>query len=206
MDTPLEEKICNELIELSPKFFEYFVSKEYLIISDKFMLQPFYELGARISDFLHLTGLNTNLTFNEFFNKCFSGKILPCDFSLSSYTELGHNKQSIKYKMKHLPDIIGIFSKDIRIKEDFKYGHVECELATTEGTFTLCFKKYSSLYRPYSLLHHNLLDLETSVSPELILSKDKGKDYYETIVKGDKDKINKYYLLIKDKLSPELTR
>ncbi|MDR0846128.1 MAG: hypothetical protein LBN08_01300 [Lactobacillales bacterium] len=63
-----EEKVLQKIILGAKIYQEYFVEKEYLIVADKFKNRH-YEIDAKESNFLHLTGVKSKLRPVDFFLK-----------------------------------------------------------------------------------------------------------------------------------------
>ena len=75
MDKTFKERVKLQLISSAKVYFEHLVCMDYLVYSKKFRHQKFYLVSAQKDNFLHLTGVRTNLKANEFFKKCFEGTI-----------------------------------------------------------------------------------------------------------------------------------
>lgn len=68
--------ICNGAKTYKTVFLDY----EYEVTSEAFSFQKSYIISATKSNFLHLTGVNTNLTAKQFFEKALNKTLSLDDF------------------------------------------------------------------------------------------------------------------------------
>lgn len=81
-------------------------------------------MSAHEDNYLHLTGVHTNLGASAFFQKCYDGTLEESDFDFNkdgqSESEV---KGSVRRKINALGAIMGIFSGGTIAEEDFRiYG------------------------------------------------------------------------------------
>ena len=148
-------------------------------------------------NYLHLIGIHTCLTPDDFFDKCYTNTLTEDDFD---FTKLNQSEKSVKgsvrEKISVLPLMVNLFEQKLMAENNFKKNRVECAFATCDGQCTLGFV---SAGRPKSLLKGNELNADSSRDVELIFRKPRSSSnsYYE-LVYGEKEKIIKYHKYIKD--------
>ena len=128
--------ICGGARQYKAVFLDY----EYEICSKAFSAQGSYIISATKSNFLHLTGVNTNLTAEQFFDKAFDRSLTVDDFD---FCKKGQSekivKGSVRRKVEFLPCLARIFSATTLVEEGFEKGRISCTLAVSEDSFTLGF-------------------------------------------------------------------
>ena len=75
MQKSFKERVKEETITNSRLFKEFFVDYEYLICSDVFEKNPYYIIGAHVSNYKHLIGVSSEIAAEEFFNKSINGEL-----------------------------------------------------------------------------------------------------------------------------------
>ncbi|MCD8194876.1 MAG: PBECR4 domain-containing protein [Coprobacillus sp.] len=186
-------QVCNEVIRLSKLFDNYFVKYVYLIASPHFKKQRYYQISASEKNFLHLTGVKTDLDSYTFFIKCLYGILTIDDFDYYPNVENAHTKADIKEKLHNLNKAIGLFSSDVLFfQEGYSKNHINCAFITSEGTFTIGFIDNKGLLFPNTILNRNKTDLDSITSDFVILRKLKGQRQFDTIVYGNQKQINEY--------------
>lgn len=131
-----------------------------IISSDLFNSSKKYILRFYKTNFLHLTGVKTNLTAEDFFNKCLYNTITEDDFDCDSTNEI---KGFVRQKIKHLINFNSIFAQKLFVQEDFVKGKVSCNIATTNGDCTIGFIDAKYCYRPRTILDKNHLDKQKNI-------------------------------------------
>ena len=106
------------------------------------------------TNFLHLSGVETNLSPKDFYEKCFSGQIGYDEF----WESPKKNKSTIKKKLIHLVSIDSFFDAELFVQEEFEKGLVRCFVATSNGQCTLGFVDAKYYVRPNTILDNNHLD------------------------------------------------
>lgn len=132
---------------------------------------------AKEDNFLHLTGVITNLSPKDFYNKCISGNLLESDFDIGSKQRKG----SIRRKINVLSDAMNLFvaGKKIVVEEKFVKNKVVCSFARSDNTCTLGFILENNA-KPKTLLKGNELINITYVG--LIVEKDIYSDKVKRVV------------------------
>lgn len=199
-----KSRVCSTAIRYSRIYHSQYVSFDYLIFSDAFHNQPYYIISAEKSNYLHLIGVSTNLSPNEFFEKCFNGTLCESDFELSSH---GHDakesKGSIRRKIKALPYIDKLISCSSLIEENFQKNAVSCAIASSDGLCTLGFAATPKA-RPKTLLIGNELNISKASSIKIILKKSRLEKLFDNVQSGEIGEIIPYYDIVKDMLGEEL--
>ena len=80
MQKSFKERVKEETITNSRLFKDFFVDYEYLICSDVFEKNPYYIIGAHVSNYKHLIGVSSEISAEEFFNKSINGELKEEDF------------------------------------------------------------------------------------------------------------------------------
>ena len=105
-------------------------------------------------NFLHLTGVETNLQSKEFYDKCVSGCINADDF----WDSPKKNKSTIRKKLAHLVHVDSYFEQEFLVQEDFAKNTIRCIVATTDGKCTIGFIDARYYAAPNTILDKNCLD------------------------------------------------
>lgn len=145
--------IKQHLIDSAQSYFK--LLNIYVVIECKeFINQEKYMLRFFKDGFLHLTGLETKLSKNDFFEKCLTGTIEASDFSYGPKRD----KKTVKRKLKALLNISPMFMKKIMVQEFFNKNKIECKIATSDGKCTIGFVDAKKYLRPKTILANNHLD------------------------------------------------
>lgn len=188
---PFKTRVRNEIVSNAILYKEYFLEYDYLIYSEKFVNSKYYIVSASKDNYRHLTGVQTELSGNDFFDKCLDGSITEDDFSFKKkYQDEKTVKGSVRRKINMLPLIKDLFSSDIRIEEDFVKNSIRCSFATGNQQCTVGFI-VAGKARPMTLLKGNELDDEKAVGIGCILRKSRKSDMFSEIVVGNKQSIEK---------------
>lgn len=153
MEQSFKTKVKNQLIEAANNYSKL-LNIEILISSEYFSHGKEYVLRFYKSNFLHLTGVKTELKADNFFNKCFDGTIDENDFDCDSQKEI---KGFVRQKLKHLLYIDTIFSQKLKFQENFKKGTISCSIASSDDNCTIGFADAKYYLRPQTLLDKNHL-------------------------------------------------
>ena len=152
-----KENVLEAICDGAQKYKRFFLDYEYQITSSAFTENKSYVISATKSNFLHLTGVNTNLTASEFFEKALGKTLSVDDFD---FCKKGQNEKNVKgcvrSKVKFLPDIEKILSATTLVEEKFVKNKISCTFAVSENSFTLGFIACPKC-RPKTLLKGNRL-------------------------------------------------
>lgn len=154
MNNSFKATVRKQLIEAS-KSYSKLLDVKISIFSEHFEFSNQYTLRFYKTNFLHLTGVKTSLSAEEFFEKCFNKSIVEQDFDCDSTKE---TKGIVRQKMKHLVKIGDIFNKKLLFQEKFEKGKVACVIATTNGECTVGFVDAKYCVRPKTILDKNHLN------------------------------------------------
>ena len=80
--TSFKTRVKEIAITESKKYKDVFVDHQYLIYSKGFKKRDYYILSAEKDNFLHLVGINTDLSAASFFDKCYDGTLIEDDLIL----------------------------------------------------------------------------------------------------------------------------
>ncbi len=200
-----KERVKNAAIENAFLYKDIFIKYEYLVCSKAFE-QGYHIIKADKGNYLHLIGIHTNLTPDDFFDKCVADgerQLTEADFD---FDKPGKDEKSVKGSVREkivvLPNMINMFQYKLFAEDKFKKNKVACAFATTDNVFTLGFVAAG---RPKSLLKGNALDKSKQKEVDLIFRKERSSSSrYEELVYGDKQSINKYKKFIEDLVSVDL--
>lgn len=160
--------LLERLIKCSQDYFEHLVEFDYLIYSTKFKSNKCYTISAKEDNYLHLTGVLTQLSASEFFKRCKNGTLSCDDFELGSSS----NKGSIRRKMSILENAIKVFTQEnIIVEENFHKNNISCSFASTDGSCTLGFILAKNA-KPRTLLKGNVIKEPIETDLLLKISKD----------------------------------
>ena len=150
--------IVQYLIE-SAKAYSELLSSEIILESDEFVNQKIYRMHFFRSNFLHLTGVVTALSANDFFDKCLLGTITLKDFNFRDRKD----KTTIKRKLKHLININKFFLNKIMVQESFTKNGIECKIGTSDDKCTIGFINNRFYFVPKTILANNHLDIDKKI-------------------------------------------
>ena len=131
----------------------------YKIKSSYFSLREEYSIRFHEGNFLHLTGVKTKLSPNDFFKKAITKELTVNDFDCDSTHSL---KGTVREKIKNLKHIDSFFEECVCVQEKFERGKVFCLVASSNGKFTLGFTGGINL-SPMTLLNKNQIKAEMAI-------------------------------------------
>lgn len=185
-----KERVRNECIKHAKGYYDNFIRYEYLICSRAFK-EGYHLVKADKGNYLHLTGVHTHLTAEEFFDKCYSQELEEADFDFIKPNKTETSvKGAVRDKIIALPDMINLFDKALLAEDDFKKNRVKCAFATSDNRCTLGFIKEG---RPKSLLRGNELNSSKMKKVDLIFRKPRSSEgLFKEKIYGDIDAIVAY--------------
>ena len=145
--------IKQALIDSAQSYFKL-LNCDIIIKSTNFVQSNSYILKFFKTNFLHLTGLKTSLSTEDFFLKCYAGTIIESDYSLGP----NNDRKTVKRKLKNLISIGDFFKNEIMVQETFIKNQIVCKIATSDGKCTLGFVDAKYYLRPKTILANNHLD------------------------------------------------
>lgn len=166
-----KERVRKELLVAAKDYKRNFVDVDYLLYSRSFRYQRLYVVSAKEDNFLHLTGVGTDLSAQHFFEKCLDGTLAEEDFEIGDKMQKG----SIRRKMSVLPQAMSLFSSyPLYVEEQFQKNRISCSFAstTTAKVCTVGFTK-TKLSKPQTVLKGNYL--KNPVAVELLLKKESSR-------------------------------
>lgn len=187
-----KERVKETLISYAQDYKAYYVNYEYLLCSKAFSRNAYYIVSAHEDNYLHLTGVHTNLTASTFFQKCYDGTLEENDFDFHKNSQNEREvKGSVRRKINALPDIIGLFSDSTIAEEDFVKNRIRCTLATSNTNVTLGFTVVVKA-KPMTLLKGNELDSTKSQTLDLVLRKTSEESNFQEILAGNQTILKEY--------------
>lgn len=155
--TSFKTNVLTQIIKGARVFQDVFIDYEYEIFSNAFKKQKTYIISASKTNFLHLTGVNTSLSAEDFFNKALNKTLTESDFDFVKKNQSEKSvKGSVRRKVKFLSDLDKIFMNNPLAQESLVKNRISCSLATSENTFTIGFIACPKC-RPNTLLKGNEL-------------------------------------------------
>ena len=175
------------------------IGYEYLVCSSAFA-NGYHIIKADKGNYLHLLGVHTTLSAEQFFERCKSGTLTENDFDFIKPNQDEKSvKGSVRKKIQVLPQMVRMFECQLLAEDDFKKNHVECAFATSDNKFTLGF---ASSGRPKSLLKGNELDKSKYRDVDLVFRKVRSSgQLYVDLYYGKREDIVKYQEQIKGLLA-----
>ncbi len=185
-----KERVKEEAIANAKIYESNFVQYEYLICSKAFE-DGYHVIKSDQGNYLHLIGIHTELTADDFFKKCIQGKLEESDFDFVKPNKSEKSvKGSVREKIKVLPLIGELFSQALLAEDNFKKNKVECAFATTNNTCTLGFAVSD---RPKSLLKGNKLENGKAKRVDLIFRRPRSnKEKYTELIFGNLNDVVRY--------------
>lgn len=180
-----QERVKDTVIEYAKQYKDYFVDYDYLICSDAFQNADYYIVQAHETNFKHLTGVSSEISAGEFFEKCYKGTLEESDFAVSKNGVPDKNaKGTVRRKMKAFPGIIGIFNKDTIVEEDYNHNSIKCSFIAGDNQTTIGFAKTDPCV-PLTLLLGEKSNAEKSGHMSLVLRKKSTESLFNEIIVGD---------------------
>ncbi|MBQ4558825.1 MAG: hypothetical protein IJA54_00690 [Tyzzerella sp.] len=196
-----KERVRNEAIANAKFYQANFVDYEYLICSEAFE-NGFHIIKADKGNYLHLIGIHTELSAEQFFDKCFSEELEEADFD---FLKPGKSEKSVKGSVREkitvLPEMVNLFTHKLLAEDNFKKNRVECAFTTSDNTCTLGFAVSG---RPKSLLKGNKLEKSKVKDVDVIFRRPRGsEELFEELVWGKRENVHKYKGEIEQLVSKE---
>ena len=158
MDSLFKRKTRQQLIDAANAY-SHLLGKIYVLDSPLFVNRHRYLIRFYSSNFLHLSGVETNLTANVFFNKCLHDNIEYEDF----WDSPRKNKSTISKKLRNLVNVDSIFDNEVLVQENYVKNTIHCVIATTDGKCTMGFVDNKQYVVPNTILGNNHLDPNKSI-------------------------------------------
>ncbi len=180
---PFKERVKNIAIDCAVKYTNTFCNYEYLMISNAFA-EKYVKIHADKDNYMHLLGINSNLSASDFYNKCIKGTLTANDFDFKKKNQSEKStKGSVREKIVALPHFCNMFSAfDIECQQNFSKGKVSCSFASASNKYTIGFVATG---RPMTLMKNNQLDKNKSKPVIAVLRKEKGSNTFNDIIYGD---------------------
>ncbi len=171
--TSFKQKVLFSIFNGVQVYKSVFLDYEYQIFSSSFKMNKYYIISANKSNFLHLTGGNTNLSANQFFEKALNKTLTEQDFDFYKKGQPEKMvKGSVRRKICFLPYLDKILKNSTLVEENFIKNRVSCTFAVSENSFTLGFVATPKC-RPNTLLKGN--ELKNPQKIDSIKRRKKGK-------------------------------
>lgn len=199
-------RVKEEAIKCSKTYKSLFVDYDYLLCSDAFVQADYYIIQGHEDNYRHLTGVATEISAEEFFNKCYDGTLTENDFSFEKEGQAeAQTKGAVRDKIRVLPDIKNLFSQNAVVEEEFKQNRIKCAFAAEGCTFTLGFACQNNS-KPMTLLRGKKLNTNQTAALELVIRRPRGAEKFSEIVLGNDSVLKKYSAKVKKMLSEELLK
>lgn len=208
-DKPFKERVKETLIVESKQYKNNFVDYDYLICSKDLSQKDYYYIKAEEDNYLHLTGVNTSLSAQDFSDKCYSGELQENDFDFIKNNGQEDVTSLVRKKIAVLPGLANLFGGILLIEESFKKNKIKCAIALADNSLTLGFVDLlskDSKARPNTLMKKNELNKSKSGHVYLVLRKQSNKLKFSDIIVGDVKELLNYELKIRDLLDSCLMR
>ena len=151
---PFKETIRLKLIEAANNYASL-LNRQIVIASPIFIVQKQYVVRFYDTNYLHLTGVKTELSPRLFFQKCLEGRLSLEDFECDTTSQ---QKGLVRLKMRNLVNINSFFDEEIDVQEDFEKGSIKCFFGASDNKCTIGFVDAKYCARPRTILDKNHLD------------------------------------------------
>ena len=195
-----KERVRDVAIATAKVYNQNLVGYEYLVCSRAFA-GGYKEIKADGNNFMHLVGVNSDLSADEFWNRCLDGTLSEDDFDFNKRGQDAKSvKGSVRQKIQVLRCVPDIFDLELRAQEDFRKNRIECAFATSDGSLTLGF---AASGRPKSLMKSDELS-DSAMNVDLVFRRSRNSsNLYSELYHGNRDKITEYLPLIHDLIDLE---
>lgn len=203
------QKLLDAVKQSVKKYADILVGRTFLYVFEG----RYIEVVFRTKDFLHLTGIQTNLTPKEFFKEALRGTLMPNQ--IKEFTP-SHPYNLCEKKLSQLENLSKLTNTPIFILEDLKTQTFTYKFGLTELNFTLCLSHdvdlegnmKSSFYIPRSLRVEDSFGRESNAfEVNYIFSKRNDEKKYSVITCNDgKTKVSELPDMIKMMLSDDLLK
>lgn len=193
MATKTDKKnvIREEIIDAADIYSQNLAGKVFLYVYG----EEFFEVSFPVDHFLHLTGVETNLSAKDFYKNAKKRKLTNNQF----YFDTRHPYANAKKKLPCLKRLPELTNDMVCILKDMKTVTIVYKLSVTNLEFTLGLtenidkngEKVNDLFLPMSLRVEDtsVERSEDGAIVDFIFSKDASKTKYDTLLVEDKDKI-----------------
>lgn len=200
-----KERVKNVLIDEAKNYRDIYINYEYLLYADAFS-EKYYIITGTKENYLHLSGVHTALSSNDFYEKCINGTLEKAGFEFSDKSGKDM-KGTVRRKVKVLNNFTMLMlQKNIYVQEGFCKNNVVCTLGASDYTCTVGFiksgKNRDSRVFPKTLLKGN--ELKNPRKAEILLRKKKDGTKFDEILIGGKEEIKQCYREIGEYLAPQL--
>lgn len=111
--TSFKERVRKAVISNAYLYKRYYVDYEYLLCSKAFVGSEYYIVAAYEDNYLHLTGLHTNLDAGTFFEKCYKGTLKEDEFD---FFKKGQNENVVKGSVRRKIEISAVERESGHVK------------------------------------------------------------------------------------------
>lgn len=199
-----KERVKETLIYNADAYKRYYIDYEYLLVSNAFEKSKYYIVTAHEDNYLHLTGVHTELGAKTFFERCFDGTLEETDFD---FCKKGQNesevKGSVRRKINALPAVMDMFSIGTLVEEDFEKNRIRCSLAAGNVSATLGFV-VAGKAKPMTLLKGNELNPAKVKKLDLVLRRKSGETNFSEVLIGTEAILSEYKDILQGLLSEKL--
>lgn len=114
------ERVKNEAIVNAKSYKANFMDYEYLVCSQAFE-KGFHIIKSDKGNYLHLIGIHTELSPEQFFDKCVLEELEEADFD---FLKPGKSEKSVKGSVREkiavLPEMVNMFTHKLLAEDNFK--------------------------------------------------------------------------------------
>lgn len=204
MNESFKERVCKAAIDNASLYKTALIDYEYCIFSSG-LTKKYAIVKALDSNYLHLVGVNTNLSADAFFKKCLNKTLTTDDFDfLKRGVASGMLKGAVRDKIRVLDKMVSLLnSPDLKFQENFDHNKIHCAFASASSDCTL---GYAASGYPKSLLRGDYLN-DNPLDIDLIVRKQSGSaEPFSEIVRGNIQNTRDYFDIVSTLLSAELLK
>lgn len=194
-------RVKNTIMSEAKNYKESYIDYEYLLYVSGFS-EKYYIITGNKENYLHLVGVYTTLSPEEFFDKCVD------ELDESDFDFVDENGKDIKGTVRRKIKVLNNFTtlmqqRELYIQESFRKNNVICTVGATDQVCTAGFIRSSKSREgrafPKTLMKGNELTKINEV--EILLRKRKTSPKFDEILIGSRNQIRKYYDDLKELIS-----
>ncbi len=186
MQKPFYERVRDEVILLSSDYMKNLVDFDYLIIYGVTEPSKYFVIRNEKDNYLHLTGIYTNLSPKIFFEKCLAKELELEDIIIPSLRE--HEKRykgTLRRKINVLPYFVKGIDNTYSVQENFSKNRVICNIASSNHNLTIGYVDTGNNMRPKSLLSGDVLELDKKNKIFYVLKRSRKSQCFDQLVSGE---------------------
>lgn len=177
--------LVQKIIQAAQAYQNGLVGKTFMYVFNKQQIEVTY----KTSNFCHLTGVGTNLSAKDFFDKSRKGVLSETEIDFSK-----HYIRDIKRKVNHLIDMANMVTSECLMLKDINTKSILLKYGVTDMVFSVCFDinvnasgQKTDFFFPRTLRHGDSFNKsQTAYTVTHIFCKRSDKKRYDTVLYVEK--------------------